>query len=209
MTALAQLDSGFTWGGFGANLAIELLSAFAGALGAFLAAWWLFRRQRSEERAELEQTLAHERDQLQKSLAHDRELFQENIAYDRKMRRDEDRERRKEREQADEAERRRILEGLLTECRLNKDAVGLMSADEAHQFPLRHQVLDQALELLGVLPEELSNNMQRLSLYIDRYNAINTDRYNSRFRLSTLMQVNEPLVNTLLTLEATVDGDAG
>jgi hypothetical protein len=179
-----------------------------GTIGALAVAWFLYRRQRKEERADFEESLAHERDLFKQSLAHDRQLFQENLTNDRKIRRDEDRARRRERDESERRERLNVLEGLFTECSLNIDAIAMMARDEAHQFPLRHQALDQALSSLDSLPPDLSTQLLSLSLFIDRYNAIDPVRFNTRFRGETLMDVNKPLVNSYLTLEKMLRGQA-
>jgi hypothetical protein len=46
-----QLDPGFTWGSFGANVAVEFVSAFFGMLGALFVALLIYRKTRDDQQA--------------------------------------------------------------------------------------------------------------------------------------------------------------
>jgi hypothetical protein len=125
--------------------------------------------------------------------------FKRDVDQERRDRTEERRQREREDQEADQESRQKILVAVLNECKLNRHAITLMGRDEAHQFPLRREALDQGLALIGSLPSDVTKEMQRLSLFVDRYNTLDRN-LTSRFRLATLMEVNEPLVNLELRL---------
>jgi hypothetical protein len=188
---IAQLDPGFTTEGFLANFAIQALAAFVGTIGAFVVAWLFYRRTSKEERTKFEETLAHER-----------KLLQEQFAHDLEMRRQEDRNRRQEREDVARQEGNRLLAALSNELDINIKAIRLMAGDEAHQFRLRRDALDLSLVKLETFPEPLAENIQRLSMFVDRYNTLHGATVNRRFLASTLQEINQPIADTRTALDA-------
>jgi hypothetical protein len=156
---MAQLDPGFTNEGFWANVAIQVLAAFVGTLGAFLVAWLVYRRQSKEERTQFEESLAHER-----------ELFQEQRAHDLEVRREEDRNRQLLREaEAGERERRMLL-ALQREIKHNLTAIGYME-NTAFHAPLRTQAFERAYLSLQNFPEALGWQIQVTLYHVDRFNS--------------------------------------
>ncbi|MCC6313330.1 MAG: hypothetical protein IT337_04915 [Thermomicrobiales bacterium] len=87
----------------------------------------------------------------------------------------EDRTRRAERIAAEDAFRRRALESLLIELRIDRRAVDEMTRDGLGFFALRRSALDQALYYLPTVPPAVDGALQDAGFRIDSYNTARAD----------------------------------
>jgi hypothetical protein len=158
---IAQLDPGFTSHGFLANTLLVFIGSFFGAAGAFVAAWYIYRRTSKEERERFELELRESREQ-----------FQATIAHDIRMRREEEQQRAKERTDAESMQRLRLWYALRGEIDVNLRAINHIRANEADWIPLRRNILDESLGALSKLPAPTREAVQLASLYIDQSNSV-------------------------------------